>query len=407
MESKMENTETLDKTSELATQKLAQIEAEEKLAEEQKAQAESKDAASEESSAEKAKIEGKEDTEKEPEAKKDEIRKDVVILETEDKDLSEPELERKKVLIQEKEDAKPPEQKLKEWQEKTQKRIDGMTAELKSAVENVSTKDATIKELRDELASMKAALEHSGTIESESAKDAKTVEQRWVGMVDEDKDLPREKRREMSDEELDEFLVEEYGKATAWITRRELRRERELQAITTSKEAANTMTKKAEQFFTDYPDCSIGMVKQKALEEEGKSLKEAIAEVSKENTDYALMMKLFSEDERYSDPNNGPDLLAAEMKKRKSIKTEEKDTYTKEEVEQMKKEAIEKEAQRLASLDTGLTNSSVNLTGGEGETELYKQGLKLFITAGKRKGLNWSEQDYKDTLKYGRTARRV
>ena len=393
----MEQVVEKDKTSELAEQKLEQMTADEKAKEE------SKDASLDNSSTKKEKIEGSEDDGKAEETES-EMREDIIILEIKDEELNEAELVRKNELIQEKEDAKTPEEKQKDWQDNVQKRIDELSGEVKAEKEGRKQDADYIKTLEKTISDLKGDLENSGSIESESVKNEKTDEGLYMKMVDEDENLPREKRREMSENELEEFLLENYTKANEWIVRRELRRDKIRTERKNSRQAAENINSKAKQFFAEYPGCNAGFAKQKELISQGKTEQEAIEIISADNKDFALMMELFKEDKKYSDPNTGPELMSVEMKKRKSGK-ESKETFTKEEVDQMKKEAIEAEQQRVASIDQGITSSVANTISDS--TPEYKEGLRVFIAAGKRKGMAWTDKDYKEILKYGRDARRA
>ncbi len=306
--------------------------------------------------------------------------------------------------MQQQEDAKTPEQKLTEWQEKTNKRFDELSGELKAAKDGRTTDAETIKMLEDRIAQMKVALENSGSIKSDAVVDAETAKESYVRMVDEDKDLDRGERREMSKEELEEYLLEDYTEASEWLVQRGFRRKSEQDARVMEKKSAVDQSDSVKSFFTEFPECNQE-VRQTELIAEGKSVKEALDVIRAENKDFALMMDLMHEDPKYRDKVTGPGLLAAEMRERKSVKSTDKETYTKEEVEQMKKDAIDAEQKRIASIDQGLTDSSVTPTAGANTPE-YKEGLRVFQMAGKRKGQTWTEQDYKEILLYGKTARK-
>ena len=197
-----EETIVKDRTSELAEQKLVQLETAEQVKKDAeakaKAEAESKGAAAEESSTETVdKTDKTEGTEKKAELNE---KSDVELLKAEDKDLTEPEKVRKEDIIKKAEAAKTPEQKLKEWQDTTQKRIDELSGNLKAEREGRRQDSDVIKNLEGRIATMQAELEKTGSIESDSVRDYKTDKERYAKMVVEDKDLPREARREMSDD---------------------------------------------------------------------------------------------------------------------------------------------------------------------------------------------------------------
>ncbi len=392
-----------DKTSELAEQKLAQMEANDKAKAEQKAKEEAKDASTDKSSTENQKTE--EQIKAEEKAKADKkTETDTKLLETEDKDLNEEDLAKKQELVKKVEEAKTPEKKLEEWQEKTQKRIDELSGALKAEKEGRKADAQTIEVLESNIANLKGDLEDSGSIESDADRDAKTAEGLHAKMVEEDKDLPREKRREMSNEELEEFLLEDYRAANEWIVERSLRRRDEVSARKQSKEVTTQIDANAKKLYDEFPGCNQEDSVTKLMTEKSMSMGDAVKEVRKENKDFDLMMDIFESDAKFRDPAEGPERVVAEMKKRKETKEETKESYSKEEVEQMKKDAIEEEQKRVAGIDVGLTNSIAVTTAIEGD-ELYQQGLKFFIAAGKRKGMDWTEQDFKDTKQYGKDNR--
>jgi hypothetical protein len=201
----MEDTDTLDRTSELAKEKLANMEKAEKE-QEDKSKEESKDASSDESSTKKEKIEGTTDEN----LKDAEKSMDKLIEKTEEKPEGESKTDNEIVESKEKEESKTPEEKLKDWQDKTQERIDGLIKESKDSKEQDK---ATIESLEQKIADMQGELESSGSIESEDVKLSKTAEESYAKMVEDDTDLPREQRREMSEEELEDYLLEDYSKA--------------------------------------------------------------------------------------------------------------------------------------------------------------------------------------------------
>lgn len=375
--------DTLDKVSELGEKKLAQLEADEQAALEQKQADEAKGASAGKSSTEKIKTEGEAGDKEE----KIELKPDVVILDSDDKDLTEPEQLRKQELIKEADLAKTPEEKMKDWQDKTQERIDALIGETKAA-------KAEKEELVAELARLKGELEKSGTLKSQAELEKLSDTERFAVMIDEDKELSRETRREMSEDELETFLLEDYAKAQEWLIDRKFRRINDTATKAKSGQAKDNINEGAEKFFTEFPACNQD-TRHRELVAEGKTDKEAIEILKGEVPDFKLFMDIMGTDQKYLDPVEGPKLLLAEMTNRKSGKT-----YTAEEVETMKKDAIAKEQERIGSIDQGISNSAMNEPNNPG-TPLYKQGLALFIKAGKRKGQVWTEKDYRDTLDYG------
>ena len=428
----MDNTETLDRTSEIAKAELAKIEAKEKadqVVAELKAKKEADIAFSEKSPAEQQRITEQEEQEKtaadevkkekavkekektEAEEKLKNAKPDEDLLKAEDKDLNEEEIARKKVLVDKVEKSKSPEQKLKDWQDTTQKRIDELSGALKAEKEG-RIKDAdTIKILENNIADLKDDLTTSGSIESQSVKDGKADEESYAKMVEEDKSLPREERREMSDDELEEFMLEDNKAASVWIAERALRRRDEIDTRKESRKSDANMTEQAKKFYAEYPGCETGFVKVTELIKSGKSEKEARESVSAENKDFSLMMEIFAEDKKYSNPENGPEIMFQEMQKRKALKAEpkpQKESYTKEEVDAMIEEKMQAEKDRQASIDHSLTNTVVPDKIVEG-SPLYKAQWEVWLKASKRPGAKgeWSKKEFERVLQYGKDNRKA
>ena len=398
----MEDTIIKDRASEIAEEKLAEI-AKQKTSEESKGASEEK-SSTETPSTDDDKTKGSE-KEKKAEDSESELREDNVILEMADDELNEAEQAKKKELIQKQEDAKSPEDKLKEWQDKTQKRIDELMGALKAEQEGRRQDADTIKILENSIAGLTSELEDSGSLESEAVKDEKVLKDLYAKMVDEDKDLPRESRREMSEDELEEWMLEDMVKAQQWLVRREIRHDNDKAKRANSKKVTRDIDVKAKTFFADYPDCDKGFKEQKRLVDGGMSEALALEEVSKTNKDYALMMEIFKEDKKYSDPTNGPDLMAKEMKKRKAESKDNKEVYTKEEVDQMLADAAKAEQDRIASIDTGIKNSGVD-SEKLFDNPIVKQQWNAWVAASKRpaakaSGGDWSKDAFLKSLKRG------
>ena len=303
----------------------------------------------------------------------------------------------------EKEDTESQENTLKEWQEKTQKRIDDLISELK-AEKSFRTKDAErIDMLREVISGLRNDLEMSGNIQSDNDKLEKSEEKLFIKIIEEDKDIPRERRREMSDTELEEFLLEDYAKASQWIIRRELRRDRDRADKKKNTQVADTIEKSAREFFTEYPECDKE-ARGKELMAQGKTEKEALDIIMNESPDFKLMMELIKENRAFADPNNpeAPKMLSAEMKKRKISQTKRVKEYTEDEIKRLQEEAVMKERERINSIDEGITSSSGTTQSSRASKDpVYKKGLELFIEGGRRKGKKWAEKDYQEILEYG------
>jgi len=405
-------TEQLDRTSEIANEQMAKFEAEAKERD-QGSKEESKGASSDKSSTEKNQTEGTKKEETNEGEAEGTSKNDEQILESNDGDLNEEELIRKGEIVKERDEARTPEQKLADFQENTQKRIDGVLGELKEAKSSRESDQATIKALEDKIANLTGELEESGSIESDVVKLKNTAEESYAKMVETDKDLPRNERREMSEDELEDYLLEDYSKANQWLVRRELRRDRDLQKQMNAKEsnekASESIAKSAEALFTKYPKCDQE-ARGEELMKEGKSEKEAIEIVMKESPDFKLMMDILKEDKKYSDPKDpkAPLLLMEEMEKRIGGTSK---TYTEDEVKTMKEEAIEAERKRIESIDTGAGGNNLPAQSFETSLEdpLVQAQWKEWQKASKRPGArgDWSQKEFLKTLKYGETQRKA
>ena len=137
------------------------------------------------------------------------------------------------------------------------------------------------------------------------------------------------------------------------------------------------------------------------MKAQGKTDQEILAALKAENKEFSTMMEIIESDrKKYTESVNGPELVMAEMEKRLG-KSEEKKTYTLEEVEQAKREAAEMERNRLSGIDEGMssTTKSTSTATTTGKPKGFSQeGLEKFIEAGKRAGEAWSEKDYIDIL---------
>lgn len=386
----------LDKVSELAKDRLASMQEAEKKSEETKE--EPKDASSEKSSTEKEKTEGNKE---ESESKEDNRTKnDIQILESDEKDLSEEEKIRKVDLVKAQEEAKTPEEKEKAWKEKTQKRIDELIGELKAEKAGRETDNSQIKALEEKIEALTGNLEKSGSIESEADRISKSEEEVYAKMIEEDSNLPRNKRREMSKEEYEEFLLEDYAGATSWDIRRQIRRDRDREAKEKANQDQSDRDKAAKAFFDEFPKCNTE-ARGNELMAQGKSMNEAMDIIMGENPDFKRMMDIIKTDPKYT---KDPNLLLAEMRKSPEQK---KSSFTQEELEKKIEDAVMKERNRINSVDVGITSSDSGFVPPASNDPMYNQGLKLFIQAGKRKGKDWTEKDYKETLIYGETQRKA
>lgn len=370
----MDNVSVLEKAAEIAKASLTKIEAPAKA---KAVEAESKAAAEKAKNEEAKKSEGiKLAQEAEARAKEDER-----ILTVEDDKLSESELSRKTELKEtKKKKDESPDEKIKRVQESSQKRIDEIKSEL------LSEREHTKKEME----ALKAELEllKKPKQEEESAVKSKREEsERIAKYVDEDKNKPKEDRREMSKEELEGWYLEDPLSATEWIQERTARRvEERKQAEAEAKKpklVGDQAKKLADDFvikqnesrvklYAKYPGAmpskelildtkkELGLPLDRLLtnDELGK-INKSLGEKSKE---YRLVQEIIAENPKYLESTNGPELVMQEMDKRLSNKSKSKIELTQEELD----EKIQAEIERRKLVDgEGITSSN----GGKKKVE--------------------------------------
>ena len=355
--------EIVKRHEEIAGAKLQEIKA--KKAKDEGKKEEPKDA-SPESSTEKPKIEGTKDdlaSKAEVEAKKDEE-----ILSKPETDLSEEEKTRKTELVEKRESKKTPEEKLKEFQRNTQQRIDELSSKFKN-LEHTSAEEKAIHEKKiAELESKLAESKKKDDEPNERELEFKAEQERVSKYTDEDKDLPLERRREMTKEELNDWLLDDYTAAQEWLSERTLRRSGEKSYYRSEQEDDKTkkgltkeQAKSAEIVGKKHPELNTDP-REKELIAKGMSDKEVFETLCKENTKYKTLIEVIKANPGLRGKPNTPELLMAEMEKvleKKPPKKEEKEEETQDERDtRIREEGAEAERQRQADLDEGVDSSN-------------------------------------------------
>lgn len=409
----MGETNTIEKAAEMAQQEAQKIEAsKEKGAKDQGSKSDKPDEGGKKDPEARGAGEGDKPEEKtkgskEPESKQEsgkksddaekQAQKDTELLDKKDEELSDEEKERKAEILKGKEPKKEEsaEEKLKKWQENTQKRIDMLMSELKAERARGKQDAEKIAALEGQLTEQRTELDKTqGKSPEDLAK--KNIEEQNAKYLEEDKDKPREERREIDKEELDEWFMEDPAAATEWIQERTLRRhkdkEAEIEKLTKKegpKKPADDVQKQQKESFNKlvgkFPEIGEMVKKGQSLLQEGKSRQEVDQILSKESEQYSLFSEVLGSDEKFLKAPNGPELVMQEMTKRLSDKNE-KETYSAEEVEKMKQDAIEAERQRLEQVDTGAGTSTAG-AGSKGSSKMskdpmYQEGLKHAVKAG-------------------------
>lgn len=371
MEGIVENT-NLEKAKEIAKKKTEEIkrvqEAEKKSSEESKAI----EAKKQTESSEAVKTEGKEIV---AEAEK-QAENDARILSSKDEELSDDDNKRKEELIKAKESKESPEEKLKRTQEATQKRIDEVIGELKAERAAREKDNKKIAELESQLESLTKPKKE----EDKASKVKQLVEKQIADYLKEDENVPRETKREMSREELEDWLLEDYVAATEWLTDRNIRRNKDKASIISSldsepkkraEEFINKQQESLKKLVARYPEVMPSPERMEKLK--GKKPEEIDGILASENEDYKLMLEIINEDKKkYLESIDGPEQVMAEMDRRKG-KTSKTITLTEDELQQRIKDAAVAEAQRIANLDEGITSSG----GKKVETKEKKSEFRL------------------------------
>lgn len=345
-------TERMEKSVEIAKERIAQIESD------AKAKAESETKAKEEAIKQQEESKGASE-EKKTEGNKEEER----ILNAKDEELSEEDKAKKSKLMEDKDfDKLTPDDKARRVQEKAQKRIDELVGELKSEKHSRVQDSEKLKQLMSELESVRKELtelrepQRQVSIEEQIKSDEIN---RLNKYLDEDTSKPKEQRREMTKEELDEWFVDDPTEATAWIQRREMRRaedrnadKQKILAQGKADEFITNQNKSKDKLMSKYPQINVSD-RIKELKGQGKTDEEVQATLTKENEVFRTFLEIVNSDpQKYAQAVNGPELVMEELDKRLTSNNKKK-TYTEEEVNRIREEAAEQERKRIESIDEG------------------------------------------------------
>ena len=396
-----ETISTLDRAASIAVESLKKIEAPVQA----KAQAEAKSAAETKA---KADVIEKEKVATEIKQQEARAKEDARILSEDDTKLKAEEKTRKAELVKAKEaEDATPDAKIKRVQEATQKRIDEIKSEQlakeNKAAEKLAALEAEIAELRKP----KQVEDNNARIEREHAEQIATF-------VKEDASKPKEKRREMTKDDLDAWYLEDPTEATAWINRREIRRDRELSKLQESVNKKPTATNEeklaaAKEFARKQNESKAKLVakypgtlpsKEKIIETFKKlempldrNLTEAEAKkvnevFSNDNAEYKLMMQILADNPKILESTEGPELVMAEMDKKLASKPTGKLELTEEELNAK----VEAEIARRKLVD----GEGITSTGGGRKVvnEKAKSELRLIQEkAAKKAGITIEQLD--------------
>lgn len=257
------------------------------------------------------------------------------------------------------------EEKVKRIKEETQKRIDEMSNSLKE-IKDKTSREA--EKLRLEIETLRK--EKTEKPEDIIALVEKEENEKNIKYLEEDKSLSREKRREMDDAEIDDWLLEDQKSAIAWIQRRELRREIDKRQNFFNKQRDGMSRKLYEKQAQSYvrvvnkhPELDVKNRKAE-LKTQGKSEEEIETVLRTENKKYATIMQIAEENPDWKFELDAPEKAMVEMEKRleKTSNTEDKSEIEK---LQEKMETLEAEIARLTSTDEGVTSTLQRKTDHE------------------------------------------
>lgn len=274
-----------------------------------------------------------------------------------------------------------------------EKRINELVGELKAEkAERIQDKEK-LKALEAELAQLRAKVEKPGKEADVTTKLAELEKQRSEKYLKEDKDLPREKKRELTRDELEEWVVEDPIAAQEWMADRAVRKAREreeaLMEIEAEEQATTVIAKQREsqkRVLEKHPDVNLDAQIQ-TLVSQGKTIEQAREHLVKTNPKVKLLLEIAREEgarEKYALAPNGPELLMEEVERRlqKSAKPAES---AEEREARIREEAAEAERQRIANVDSGLRSSNRGSSSVDENDPTYKQMLEIFKKNGKTK----------------------
>lgn len=328
-------------------------------------------------------------------------KKDTDILAKKDEERTPEEKERAKVLIEEQkkkdEDAKKIEEdklsgdeKIKRIKEKSEKRIAEIGNELLQ-IKDKSSKEA--QELRLELEKLRKDNEDlNKKISSLEKKEdmgsfIREQEQKIITKyIEEDKEKPKEQRREMSKEELETWLAEDFAAANEWLSERAVRRAEERKEIGRIVGFRKRQNESAKKTLKDHPELDVSK-REVELKAEGKSPTEIKDILCKENVKYKTCLEIIQEKPELFEEDNGPELVIAEMEKRLAKKPDNQSPDPKDkEIEDLRKrvEDLEAEKQAKETTDVGINSNIPKQKKNEA-------------------GLTEAEQNLVDTLKSMKT----
>ena len=328
-------------------------------------------------------------------------KQDEEILAKKEEDLTEEEVTRKEEIAKAKTEKDNVDADSKETarKKKVEERIGGLVSDLKRLESEGKQKDTAYEKMETELKELKESSQPA-TIKDELNK---RENERVTKYTEEDKGKPNAERREMSDEDLNEWLLEDMAAANRWLAKQERRREREMEYDARDhykKESATEFVTKQKESLTKviskHPELDISKRAQE-LKDEGKTQSEALSIILKENDKYRILAEINKGDDRETYLGvDGPEKAMAEMERRLKKEVEDKGNVKetddekaarlkkeKEDGEEaIREEGREQERQRQEDLDEGIGSTRNGDKKGEKEkSEFQKEQDKVAAKA--------------------------
>lgn len=375
--------ETVKKTPEQIAKEYQDKKASEAKEQEEK-KAEAKGAASDSQSG-KEKTEGDIVAEAQAQAKEDER-----ILSSKDEDLSESDRKRKTELVQKREarEKEDKDKKEKEEKSKVQKRIDELTGQIKDLRREKIQDKGKISNLEKELGELKGRFSPN-----EAELEQKAEVERISKYLKEDEAKERHLRREMSKEELEEWLLEDFPSAQEWLVERGLRRAKEREAyhknLSDKKKSEEEIKTFTDKLYVEHPELNVEDRVSELLGE-GKADKEIHAILCKENPKYKLYTDIIFSDKKYSEGPGGLELALREMnnrlKKQSALENEENKKQADEErIKQEAQRLFDEEMKRREMVDEGINSTTGKKKPEAKKDDFYNKQLEIFKSKGKTK----------------------
>ena len=270
-----------------------------------------------------------------------------------------------------------------------QRRIDELVSEIKELKYDRTMDKTVISDLENELGNMRKQI--SMTPEEKIQDELVKLESERISKYEsEDKNLSREKRREMTKEELEDWLIEDMTQAADWMTDRKLRRIDERK-----KDRSGFMQKSVEKeqgisearMLRRHPELNTDK-RVAELKSQGKNPEEISKIICDENPKMKAMVTVLRSNpsiiEKLKFAPDGPEILVRLMEEELAKGNGKKAGIGEEERARIAEEAKEAERRRLEEVESGQTST----TGKPKETDKgdqYNQQLKIFQRVGKTK----------------------